>query len=280
MTRHVLILGGHGRISQLLTPLLLKRSWTVTSVIRTAEQIPAIEKLGSGQPGSLKVLVRSIDDVGSTDDAAAILKEVKPDMVAWSAGEHTLTYQSTQQLTPVGAGGKGGKERTFKVDRDAAVHFITAAATIPSITRFLLVSYNGSRRAGAPWWPAGEWDEYNAKVNNGVLAAYYQAKIVADEALYEASRKSDSLVGIGLRPTTLTDEPAGTVELGKAEHVNGKISREAVAKVADALLAVQGLKNTWLDLADGGEAIDDAVTRCVRNDVNAAEGEAIFGSKI
>lgn len=86
MTTHVLILGGHGQIAQLLTPLLLRRSWTVTSLIRTPEQIPAIEKLGAGLPGKLNVLVRSLDAVDSQERAGAILDEVKPRYVAWSAG--------------------------------------------------------------------------------------------------------------------------------------------------------------------------------------------------
>lgn len=90
MSRHVLILGGHGNISQALTPLLLQRSWTVTSLIRKQEQVAAIEKLGSGLPGKLNVLVRSIEDVTSEDHAVSILKEVNPDYVAWSAGKHGL----------------------------------------------------------------------------------------------------------------------------------------------------------------------------------------------
>lgn len=85
-SHHVLLLGGHGKIAQLLTPLLLKRSWTVTSVIRTSEQTPTIEKLGAGLPGKLNVLVRSIEDVTSQDKALGIINEVKPDYVAWSAG--------------------------------------------------------------------------------------------------------------------------------------------------------------------------------------------------
>lgn len=90
---HVLLLGGHGQISQFLTPLLLRRSWTVTSVIRAKEQVPAIEKLGTGQPGTLNVLVQSIEDVASQEQAADILNKVKPDMIAWSAGmvTHCIT---------------------------------------------------------------------------------------------------------------------------------------------------------------------------------------------
>lgn len=170
--------------------------------------------------------------------------------------------------------------QTFKVDRDAAINFIRAAAEIPSISRFLLVSYNGSRRAGASWWPAGDWDDYNAKVNHGVLATYYKAKIAADEVLYETSKKSSSLVGIGLRPGTLTDEPAGKVELGKTASVKGQASRATVAATADALLAADGIKNAWIDLQNGNEDLDSAVKRVIKDGVDAAEGEEIFGSKI
>ncbi|KAF4480101.1 NAD dependent epimerase dehydratase [Fusarium agapanthi] len=260
-SHHVLLLGGHGKIAQLLTPLLLKRSWTVTSVIRTSEQTPAIEKLGAGLPGKLNVLVRSIEDVTSQDKALSILNEVKPDYIAWSAG----------------AGGKGGAERTFKVDRDAAVHFINAAASVPTITKFLLISYLASRRSGASWWPAGEWDEYNEKVNNGVLSNYYKAKIEADEVLYKVSKKSPTLVGIDLRPGTLTDDPATKVEFGKTKSIarNG-VSREAVAEVASHLLAADGVKNGWYDLLDGDEDIPAAVERVVRENVDAAKGEAIY----
>ncbi|KAF4458448.1 NAD dependent epimerase dehydratase [Fusarium albosuccineum] len=263
-SHHVLLLGGHGKVAQLLTPLLLKRSWTVTSVIRTSEQVPTIEQLGAGLPGKLNVLVRSIEDVTSQDKALSILKEVNPDYIAWSAG----------------AGGKGGAERTFKIDRDAAVHFINAAASIPSITRFLLVSYLGSRRAGASWWPAGEWDEFHKTVNNGVLANYYKAKIEADEVLYRVSKQSPTLIGLNLRPGTLTANPATKVELGKTNHVRTErgISREAVAEVASALLAAEGVKNTWLDLLDGEEEIGAAVERVVRDGVDAAEGEAIYNA--
>ncbi|UNI16915.1 hypothetical protein JDV02_003303 [Purpureocillium takamizusanense] len=262
-THHVLVLGGHGKIAQLLTPLLLKRSWTVTSVIRTQDQAPTIEQLGTGLPGKLNVLVRSIADVDSEARARSILDEVKPDYIAWSAG----------------AGGKGGAEMTYKVDRDAAIHFVNAAASSSFVKRFLLVSYSGSRRAGASWWPAGEWDKYNAEVNHGVLATYYQAKIAADEALYEASRRSGgSLVGLCLRPGTLSNDPAGRIEFGKTAHLKGQVSREAVAQTADALLAADGVKNSWLDLLDGDQEVEAAVTKAVRDGIDTSEGEAIHSS--
>jgi dTDP-4-dehydrorhamnose reductase len=87
MTHNILLIGGHGKVSQLLTPLLLARSWNVTSMIRTAEQTPTIEKLGKGQPGKLNVLISSVEDVKSEGDAKKILDQVKPDWVVWSAGK-------------------------------------------------------------------------------------------------------------------------------------------------------------------------------------------------
>lgn len=165
--------------------------------------------------------------------------------------------------------------QTYKVDRDAACHFIRAAAANPSVARFLLVSYTGSRRAGASWWPEGEWDEYNKKVNYGILATYYQAKIVADEVLHETTKKSPHLVGIGLRPGTLSDDPAGKTEFGKTSHVTGNVPRATVAQVANALLGADGIKSGWYDLVEGNEDIDAAVSKAIKDGVDAVDGEEI-----
>jgi nucleoside-diphosphate-sugar epimerase len=278
--RHVLILGGHGKIAQILTPLLLKRSWAVTSVIRKQEQVSAVEKLGAGLPGKLSVLVRSIEGVDSQEKAASILDEVNADYVAWSAGMlnnlNLLVFRYFNKHFFLGAGGKYGAEGTFRIDRDAAIHFINAAAAKPSISRFLLVSYNGSRRKGAPWWSASEWEDYNKSINHGVLATYYQAKIAADEVLYEVSKTSPTLVGIDLRPGALTETPKGNVTFGKNKAVKGSVSRETVAYVIDAVLATEGVKSGWLDLLQGEDDIDEAVAAAVRDGVDAAEGEDIY----
>jgi hypothetical protein len=82
----VLLLGGHGKISLILTPLLLKRSWNVTSVIRNPEQKEEILALGQGLEGKVEVLIESLDDVKSDQEAQKVLDQVKPDYVVWSAG--------------------------------------------------------------------------------------------------------------------------------------------------------------------------------------------------
>jgi nucleoside-diphosphate-sugar epimerase len=90
MVRTILLIGGHGKVAQHLTPLLLARSWNVISVIRTHEQTEAIEALGRNQPGKLSVLVRSVANIKSEQDAQEVISEVNPEWVVWSAGAVSL----------------------------------------------------------------------------------------------------------------------------------------------------------------------------------------------
>ena len=90
MPPRVLLIGGHGKVSLLLTPMLLSRSWSVTSVIRDPSQTEEILSKGKGQPGKVDVLVRSLEDIKSEEQAQSVLDEVKPQYVVWSAG--TLLY--------------------------------------------------------------------------------------------------------------------------------------------------------------------------------------------
>ncbi|EFX04257.1 NAD dependent epimerase dehydratase family protein [Grosmannia clavigera kw1407] len=258
---HVLLLGGHGKIAQLLTPLLLRRSWSVTSIIRNADQVAAVQALGNGAPAAarLTVLVRSLEDVHVQTDAQALLDELRPDYIVWSAG----------------AGGKGAPERTQAIDRDAAVAFVDAAAATPSVTRFLLVSYLLSRRGKASWWDDASWQK-GEEVNRSTLARYYEAKLAADEALYRASqRRGSDFVAIDLRPGVLTDGPAGPVELGRTAKALGPTSRATVAAIADLLLAHPHARSAWVDVLDGTEEPTAAVNRVTREGVDAVEGEPV-----
>lgn len=83
---HVLLLGGNGKVARILTSLLLQRSWNVTSVIRDANQIGELQRIGSREPGKLSLLVQSIEEVKSDEQAKDIIDMVKPDYVVWSAG--------------------------------------------------------------------------------------------------------------------------------------------------------------------------------------------------
>ncbi|PYH39306.1 uncharacterized protein BO87DRAFT_372462 [Aspergillus neoniger CBS 115656] len=265
----VLLLGGHGKVALQLTPLLLARSWNVTSVIRNAEHENEILALGKGAKGKLNVLLSSLDDVNSDADAKNILDRVSPDYVVWSAG----------------AGGKGGPARTHAIDEVAAKHFLSASFSHPSVRKFLLVSWIGSRRKQPTWLSDDEWAGLQNVFYN-VLPAYAKAKLEADEymtALAAARKKlvaagaAQPLQAINLRPGTLTDTPATRkVDLGKTKKGRANVSREDVAIVADALLARDDVEG-WLDLLEGGENVDVAVERVAREGVDAVEGEDVEG---
>ncbi|KAI0121203.1 NAD dependent epimerase/dehydratase [Xylariales sp. AK1849] len=259
MSNHVLLLGGSGKISKLLTPLLLQRSWTVTSIIRNPDQIQDLQKLGENQDGNLNVLVRSLEEVKSEAQAKSIIDEVKPNYVVWSAG----------------AGGKGAPERTFTVDRDAATYFIRASAATPSITKFLMVSFIGSRLEKPAWYDDRTWEEEVAGPRQK-LQRYYEAKVAADEVLYTEGKKRKDFIGINLRPGLLTDEPAGNVTLGKLPRGRDTSSRASVARLAALLLDSKDVKNCWLDMLDGEEQPEAAVERCVKDGVDCAEGEPFY----
>lgn len=60
-------------------PLLLQRSWAVTSVIRNHDQVPTLKNLGENQSGKLDVLVRSLEDGKSNSETKPIIDDAKPD---------------------------------------------------------------------------------------------------------------------------------------------------------------------------------------------------------
>ncbi|PYH47582.1 uncharacterized protein BP01DRAFT_354788 [Aspergillus saccharolyticus JOP 1030-1] len=263
----VLLLGGHGKVALHLTPLLLARSWNVTSVIRNPEHESEILALGKGSRGKLNVLLSSLDDVKSEGDAKKVLDAVDPDYVVWSAG----------------AGGKGGPARTHAIDEIAAKHFLSASFSRPRVTKFLLVSWIGSRRNQPTWLSNDDWSALQNVFTN-VLPAYAKAKLEADEYMtaLAAQRKrlvaegaAQPLQAINLRPGTLTDTPATRkVDLGKTRKGVDKVTREDVAIVADLLLARDDTDG-WYDLLNGDEDVQDAVERVVREKVDALEGEDV-----
>lgn len=259
MSPRVLLLGGHGKVAQLLTPSILSRSWQLTSVIRDAAQKPTITALGNSQPGTLDVLVSSLEEVKTQSQAQFIIDSTSPTHIVWSAG----------------SGGKGGPERTKAIDQDACIAFIRATVATPSVLKFILISYIGSRVSQAPWWSDAEWTA-TKETNNGVLRSYYPAKMAADECLTALYSKLPSgRVGISLRPGSLTEEVGqGQVTLGRTKAV-GTVRRGDVARVVVELLANNGVGSCWLDLLQGKQNVGAAVAKCVKESVDCSEGEDV-----
>ena len=110
--RHVLILGGNGRIGRLLTQILLKKSWSVTSLIRTAKQIKDLEPIADGLPGKLTIAVHDLEKVDSQEKAAVIINDLKPDSIVWTAGMSPRSYPRERPLShDTGAGATGSQDR-------------------------------------------------------------------------------------------------------------------------------------------------------------------------
>ncbi len=186
----VIVVGGHGRIARLLAPLLVARGDEVTSVIRNPDHVADVEQTGA------TALVADIENL----DTAGIADLIRGhDAVVWSAG----------------AGG-GSPERTYAVDRDAAIRSMDAAAAA-DVKRYVMVSWLGSTADhGVP-----EGDSF---------FPYADAKWAADEHL-----RGTDLDGTILGPGTLTfDEPTGLIELEAPDR--GRVARADVAAVVAATL--------------------------------------------
>ncbi|KAF9776709.1 hypothetical protein IL306_005102 [Fusarium sp. DS 682] len=259
--RHVLLLGGNGKISRLLTVILLKKSWAVTSLIRNPDQIDDLKKISEGLPGEHKILVHDLIKVDSQEKAAAVLDEVKPDSVVFSAGGLDRRPVSMRSI--------------IRIDRDAAIFFIKASVANKAISHHLQVSYLGARREQAPWWTADDWEGWK-KVNSTFLAPYYEPKTAADEALVTEARKRDGLTAVSVRPGGLTDKDEGGVLLGQTKQARGMTTRASTARIMALVLEKEGVKGHWLDVLDGDEDAETAVDRYVRDEAECAEGEPVM----
>lgn len=261
----VLVLGGHGKVARYLTPLLLDRAWNVTSVVRNPKHEDDIMSLGKGRKGKVNVLVSSLDQVKTASDARKILDTVSPDYVVWSAG----------------AGGKGGPASTIAVDQEAAKHFLSASFASAYVSKFLMVSYLGSRRNKPIWMSDDDWAAL-MHVNTEALPTYVKAKLEADEYMTAlvAKGKTDPsarpLQAINLRPGFLIDAPATRkVQLSRTAG-RGSVTREDVAIVADQLL-VSADAEGWIDLINGDVPVEVAVEKVGKEKNDAVEGEDVEG---
>lgn len=141
--------------------------------------------------------------------------------------------------------------------------------------KFLLVSYNSSRKNKPSWWSDPDW-EGAQEVNNGALKNYYIAKVEADEYLQawakKRQQKDPGFQAIDLRPGNLSDEAGtGKVLMGKIPP-KGKVPRADVADVAVRLLERDDT-NGYFDLLGGDEPVAEAIDRVVSEGIDAFEGE-------
>lgn len=209
----VLVFGGHGKIALLLAPLLTARKDVVTAVIRNPDHAAEVAETGA------RPLVL---DVESAD--AATLQETLAgyDAVVWSAG----------------AGG-GSPERTYAVDRDAAIRSMDAAAAA-GVRRYIMVSWIGST------------PEHGVDPGNSFFP-YADAKLAADDHL-----RATALDWTILGPGSLTlDPPTGRISLDP--EGNGAVPRADVAAVIAASLVDDRTIGRFIRFGSGDTPIDQAL---------------------
>lgn len=144
---------------------------TVGSSIRDPQQGADITAVGATP------VIADVENMTTEQIAQAL---VGYDAVVWSAG----------------AGG-GNAERTYAVDRDAAIRSMDAAR-LAGLDRYVMVSFKGSRL------------DHGASPDDGMFA-YYEAKAAADDYL----RKTDLSWGMILAraPSRRRSRPVGSMSV-------------------------------------------------------------------
>lgn len=186
---HVLVLGAGGNVSKHTVPKLVDEGHHVSALVRNPDHASDLKDAGA------TVIVQDLTEL----DVEAWARLLTPfDIVVWSAG----------------AGG-GSAEKTFAVDRDAALTMIDALEQLEDFAPFLInVSYAGAQDAttdddGSSWY------------------AYVESKKAVDRRLL-GSQLSHQILG----PTLLTDDPSSGIAVLTGDMEEGsKTSRELVAEV-------------------------------------------------
>ncbi|AZA08812.1 NAD(P)H-binding protein [Corynebacterium pseudopelargi] len=216
--QNILIIGGHGNVGLRIAPLLNSKGHSVTSLIRNPEQRPAIEATGA---------TAHIADIRALNPQQWDELLAQYDTVIWTAG----------------AGGKGGVENTYAVDRDAAIASMRAAER--QRTRYVMVSFWGATTREIP--------------QEHPLHHYGLAKKAADEELL-----ASDLDFVILAPTALHDGPTegiAVVEVeATAEAPKADTSRELVAEVAAFEASAATLPNAIVAFHDGDEDVKQALS--------------------
>lgn len=213
----IAIIGGHGKVALRLSPLLREAGHEVDAIIRNADHADDV-----AATGALPVVadVETLDTDALTDLLAG------HDVVIWSAG----------------AGG-GSPDRTYAVDRDAAIRSMDATLRA-GVDRYVMVSYFGAS------------PDHGVAEDNPFFA-YAEAKAAADSHL-----RASSLDWVIVAPSGLTLDPAtGRIEVAAAgaDMEGGQVSREDVARVIAAVVARDDLAGQTIQFNNGPVPIDEAL---------------------
>lgn len=218
----VTIIGGHGKIALLAAPKLIEAGHEVTSVFRNPEHEGDVAATGAAPV---------VADVESLSEADMVEVLAGADVVVWSAG----------------AGG-GNPQRTYAVDRDAAIASMNAAVEA-DVQRYVMVSYLGA----GPDHGVPEDDSFYP---------YADAKAAADAHL-----RGTPLQWTVLGPGALTTDPADGmtyVPAGTRDEIDdASTPRELVADLIVAVVNADPATVAGKDIAftAGDEPVAEVLAR-------------------
>jgi nucleoside-diphosphate-sugar epimerase len=213
-TQRVAVVGGHGKIALQLTELLTGRGDEVTSIVRNPDHVADVRERGATAE------VADVEQLGAEEIAELF------------TGHQAVVFAA-------GAGG-GDPDRTYAVDRDAAIACVDAARA-SGASRFVLLSYFGAGPDhGVP--------------RDNAFYAYAEAKAAADEYL----RGNPGLTWTILGPSGLTDED-GTGNIDVSAEEASQVPRADVAATIAAVLRDDSTAGRTIRFNQGSTPIAEAI---------------------
>ncbi|RXW22281.1 hypothetical protein EST38_g3583 [Candolleomyces aberdarensis] len=242
MAKNVVIIGGHGKIALKLATLLSQASNKVYSVIRDESQSQDIQSTGATP------VVLSLENDPAEKFTEKFI-ETQADVVYFAAG----------------AGGKGGEERTKKVDFEGAVKTFDAIEAVTleggkKNPRLILVSAIDVRDPEKIPDHYNEDDKLHSERVRKAIGAYMHWKYEADKNLVKRSDFDWTI----LRPGGLTDTPGtGNAHVGQA-RLGRTISRDDVALALSLLVDREDAAGLAIDLGGGETPIKEGLDLVIR----------------
>lgn len=247
-----LIFGGGGKVARHLTRILTTTSpaHEVHSIIRNPDQISGLVALGA------KPIVQSIEEA-SISDLVVTLRDIKPDVVVWSAG--------------AGSDDDDNGTRVAAIDRDGAIKVMDACAEA-GVRRFINVSAMDVRDHSKPapdWYDEGT-KERAAKVLNAIRP-FMEAKFAADKDLVTENERRKLQYTI-VRAAGLGSSPGvGTVSAGKVQLAK-VVKREDLAHVIVQCMGEPGTIGLVFDIAAGDISIREEISRVAGERIDVFDG--------
>ncbi|KAF6750444.1 NADH(P)-binding-domain-containing protein [Ephemerocybe angulata] len=245
MCKNITIIGGHGKVALRLARYLVTGKKNVYSVIRNESQSEDIRHEGA------KPVLLSLE----TDSAEKFTKQfvdTQTELVYFSAG----------------AGGKGGKERTKKVDYEGAVKIFDAIEGVKQQggqknPGLVLVSAIDVRN---PDKIPEHYDEDDLRISKqlrSTIGDYMHWKYEADKNLVQRKAFDWTI----LRPGILSDKPGtGRASVGRT-HLSPSIARDDVALALFLLSDREDAAGLAIDFVGGNtpiiEGLDAFISRRV-----------------